>query len=356
MTQRMPQTRAWLTALAIFAALLWLLKPVLLPFIAGLAIAYFLNPVVDSLTRRKIPRWVGGLLVLLGFVSMAVLLVLLLAPLLQSQILALIDALPGYIVTLRAHVIPWAKHVAAKLSPDSVERLQDAAGQLAGSAAGWAGAVLKGLVSEGAALFNVLALLVVTPVVAFFLLRDWPRLAEHVDAMLPRRHYELIRATLRDIDRALSGFVRGQALVCLSLGLIYSIGLSFVGLKYGVTIGLIAGVLSFVPYVGSTFMLVSSLLLAIVQFDSAMPVFMVFLVFLIGQSLEGYVLTPKLVGDRIGLHPVWIIFALFAGGSLLGFVGVLIAVPVAAIAGVLVRLLFRLYRMSPLYHGQKHEP
>jgi predicted PurR-regulated permease PerM len=356
MPEYMPQTRIWLIALAVFSALLWLLKPMLLPFVAGLAIAYFLNPVVDGLTRRRIPRWLGTLFVLLGFVSLVALLLLLLAPLLQDQISALISALPGYLVTLRAHLIPWAQHVAAKLSPGNVERLQAAAGQLAGSAAGWAGDVLKGLISEGAALFNVLALLVVTPVVAFFLLRDWPRLAEHVDAMLPRKHYELIRATLRDIDRALSGFVRGQALVCLSLGFIYSIGLSLVGLKYGVTIGLIAGVLSFVPYVGSTFMLVSSLLLAIVQFDTAVPIFLVFLVFLIGQSLEGYVLTPKLVGDRIGLHPVWIIFALFAGGSLLGFVGVLIAVPVAAIAGVLVRLAFRLYQRSPLYHDQKPEP
>jgi len=356
MTQHIPQTRIWLALLAVFAGILWLLKPVLLPFVAGLAIAYFLNPAVNALSRRGVPRWLGAFLVLSVFVLLAVLLALLLAPLVQSQVYALLAALPGYISVLRDNFLPWAEQWIERLSPEDANKLRDAAGQLAGDAAVWAGNLLKGALSEGAAVFNIAAVALVTPVVAFFVLRDWQRMAEIVNSMLPRRYYELIRVVLRDIDRALSGFVRGQALVCLSLGIIYSIGLSLVGLKYGITIGIIAGVLSFVPYVGSGFMLIASLLLAFAQFDNAMDIFKVFLVYLTGQILEGYVLTPKLVGDRIGLHPVWIIFALFAGGSLLGFLGILIAVPVAAIIGVLVRLAFRLYRLSPLYRGERQPP
>ena len=343
------QTRFWLLALAVFVAVVWLLKPMLLPFVAGLAIAYFLNPVVDGLTRHKVPRWLGTFFVLLGFVLLVALLLLLIVPLLQSQLGALIVALPGYIATLREHLIPWAERWMERLSPEDVDRLRDAAGQLAGNAAGWAGNLVKGIITEGAALFNIVALAIITPVVAFYLLRDWPKLTKTIDSHLPRRHLDSIRGVRHDIDRALSGFVRGQALVCLCLGLIYSIGLSLVGLKYGATIGIIAGALSFMPYVGSTFVLVSGLVLAFVQFSDFLHIGLVVLVFLIGQSLEGYVLPPKLVGGRVGLHPVWILFALFAGGSLMGFTGVLIAVPVAAIIGVLTRAALRKYRGSKLY-------
>lgn len=353
MIQQTSHARFWLIAFAIFAGLLWLLKPVLLPFVAGLVIAYFLNPAVNVLAKRKIPRWLGSFLVLTGFILFAVLLLLLLFPLVQSQLSALISALPGYIAILREQVIPWAESWAEKLSPEDVNRLQEAASQFAGSAAEWAGNAFKKILSEGAALFNMIALAIVTPVVAFFVLRDWTKLTIAIDRMIPRRYYELIKAELAEIDRALSGFIRGQALVCLTLGIIYSVGLKLAGLQYGITVGIIAGVLSFVPYVGSSFMLIASLLLAFVQFDNFMDIGKVLLVYVIGQVLEGYVLTPKLVGDRVGLHPVWIIFAIFVGGSLLGFLGVVIAVPVAAIIGVLVRFALRLYRMSSLYHGEQ---
>jgi len=347
---RIPPARFWLVTFGVIAALLWLLKPMLLPFVAALVIAYFLNPVVDVLTRRRLPRWLGALLVLLSFVVFVALLLLLIVPLLQGQIVALINALPGYLATARENIMPFVERFQEKLSPDDVARIQDAAGQLAGSAAGWAGKLVQGIISEGAALIDVVTLVVVTPVVAFYFLRDWPLLTSTVDDHLPRKQYAPIRGILKDINTALSGFIRGQALVCLCLGFIYSVGLSLAGLKYGATIGIIAGVLSFVPYVGSTFVLVSSLILAFIQFDNYVHIGFVFLVFLVGQTLEGYVLTPKLVGDRVGLHPVWVLFALFAGGSLLGFVGVIIAVPVAAIAGVLVRFVLRQYRTSSFFH------
>ena len=267
MSARSTQFRFWLLAFLGLVALLWALKPMLLPFVAGMTLAYFLDPVVNALSGRKVPRWLGTLLVLLGFTTLVVALLLLIAPLLQSQIVALIGAMPGYVTTLKEHLMPVAETWIARLSPDDVEKLRDAVGQYAGNAVGWAGRLLQELVSGGLALFDILTLLIITPVVAFYLLRDWPRLTQAVDTLLPRKHYTMIRKEMLEIDRTLSGFIRGQALVCLCLGLIYGVGLTLVGLKYGATVGVIAGALSFIPYVGSTFGLVCSLALAMAQFD-----------------------------------------------------------------------------------------
>jgi predicted PurR-regulated permease PerM len=336
-----------------FIGVLWLLKPIQLPFVAGAVIAYFLDPLVKKLVARRVPRALGAGLVLLGFVLVVVAGLVLLLPLIQSQISSLIAALPSYAEAARAALLPHIAGVMEKLSPHDVEKLRDAAGGYAGNVALWIGDVLKKIVSGGLAIFDVATLLVVTPVVAFFLLRDWPGVTEKADSLVPRKNHGLFRQAVEEIDRTLSGFLRGQALVCLSLGLIYGVGLTLAGLKYGATIGIIAGFLSFIPYVGSTFVLVSSTILALMQFNEAMPILKVFSVFLVGQALEGYVLTPKLVGDRVGLHPVWILFAIFAGASLMGFVGVLIAVPVASIIGVLIRLGLRHYMKSPLYERRR---
>ena len=349
MSDHTTQKRFWLIALIALLVVLWALKPMLLPFVVGMAIAYFLNPPVNALSRLGLPRWLGTLTALLGFALVVVLMLLLIVPLLQSQIGALLQALPAYIQTLRDHIQPWAEQWMAKLSPDDVEKLRTAAGEYAGSVVGWSAKLVQGVISNSLALFDILTLLIITPVVAFYLLRDWPKLTRTLDKLLPRKQYALIRAELAEIDRTLSGFVRGQALVCLALGLIYGIGLSLVGLKYGATIGIIAGFLSFIPYVGSTFGWVASLALGFTQFDDHLHLGLIIGIFAIGQILEGYVLTPKLVGDRVGLHPVWILFALFAGGSLMGFVGVLIAVPVAAVIGVLTRFALRHYRASSFY-------
>ncbi len=345
--------RFWLIFFGIFAVIVWALRPMLLPFVAGAALAYFLDPVVDRLVAMKIPRWVGTIVTLLGFILAVVMLLLLIVPLVQSQVGALIDALPGYIELMRSKVMPTVYEWLHRLSPKDVEKLREAAGQYAGDAVGIAGGVLRNLLTKGFAVFDVLTLLVITPVVAFYLLRDWDYVTHTIDMLVPRKQHGLFRRAVGEINRTLSGFLRGQALVCLSLALIYGGGLTLVGLEYGATIGIIAGVLSFIPYVGSSFGLIVSMALAFIQFDDASSIMMVFGVFLIGQVLEGYVLTPKLVGDRVGLHPVWILFALFAGASLLGFLGVLIAVPVAAIIGVLIRLAISYYKASPLYGARR---
>lgn len=343
------QTRFWLVIAALFVVALWALRPMLLPFVAGMTIAYFLNPVVNTMTKIRVPRWGGTLITLVGFIMLVVLLLLLLAPLLQGQVTALLTALPEYISSVRASLLPWIEKIMEHVSPQDMEKIRTAVENYAGQAVVWGGQVFKQVISGGFAIFDVLTLLVITPVVAFYLLRDWPRITAAIDALLPLRYRPTIRQEMDNIDRTLSGFVRGQALVCLSLGLIYGIGLTLTGLQYGATIGIVAGVLSFIPYVGSTFVLITGTGLGLLQFDESWRVGMILLVFLVGQSLEGYVLTPKLVGDRVGLHPVWILFALFAGGSLLGFAGVLIAVPVAAVIGVLVRFAIGHYRRSGIY-------
>ena len=211
------------------------------------------------------------------------------------------------------------------------------------------GKLLKGLVSNGFALINLISLLLITPVVAFYMLRDWDTFVKKVDNLLPRKSKNVIREQFRQIDRALSGFIRGQLSVCLILGTYYSLGLKFVGLDLGILVGFLAGLISFIPYVGSISGFVISIILALAQFNDYTKVLEVIAVFAIGQFVEGNFLTPKLVGDNVGLHPVWVMFALLAGGVLLGFLGLMIAVPVAAIIGVLMRYTINNYKKSSLY-------
>ena len=210
-------------------------------------------------------------------------------------------------------------------------------------------AALSRLIGGGFALFNVLTLAVVTPVVGFYLLRDWPSVIRHVDGWLPRRYAGILRAQAHEVDRILSAWLRGQAMCCIALALFYATALQFVGLDLGLIVGMAAGALSFIPYVGTISGAVTSILLAFAQFPTWTGVAMVGGVFVIGQVLEGYVIYPRFLGDRVELHAVWVIFALFAGGAAFGFVGVLLAVPVTAIIGVLCRFWLRRYLVSPLY-------
>jgi predicted PurR-regulated permease PerM len=343
------QTRFYLIGFVVTVAILWVLRPILLPFVAGLAIAYFLNPVVDDLASRKIPRFLGALFVLAGFAVIISLVALLILPLLQDQVGALINTIPDYTQRVHAHLIPWFDTWLARFSPDDVQKIRDAAGQYAGNVASLVGRAIQSVVNGGLAILDVLALLIITPVVAFYMMRDWPKLAATVDSLLPRRHYDLIHAQLHEIDRTLSGFVRGQAMVCVCLGLVYGLGLTAAGLPYSAAIGVTAGILSFIPYVGTTFAWISSIALSLVQFEDLSHIVFVAVVLVSGHVLEAYILTPRLVGHRVGLHPVWILFALITGARLMGFTGVLIAVPLAAVLGVLIRFAVTQYKNSALY-------
>jgi predicted PurR-regulated permease PerM len=224
----------------------------------------------------------------------------------------------------------------------------DAAKQVATGATGMVG----GIISHGLEVVNLLTLLAVTPLVAFYLLRDWPKVVAEVDGWLPRAHAETIRTQLREIDRVLAGFARGQIVVCLSLATFYAVALSLVGLDFGLTIGLVAGLVSFVPYLGFGVGLASSVGVAVYQYWPQWGHVLVVLgIFLLGQSLTDYVLTPRLVGTKVGLHPLWVIFAVFAGGTLFGFAGMLFAVPMCAVIGVLARFGISRYKASALYQG-----
>jgi predicted PurR-regulated permease PerM len=339
----------WLAVLAVSLLLVYLLRAVLLPFVAGAAVAYFLDPSADWLERRGLSRMMATVVITVAFLVLFVAGLLLLIPALNGQVSDFLDHLPDYAEALESRIKPMVAHVAAILPASQVEKLQAGAGAGLGEVASWAGGLIKQLLTSSLALINVLSLLVITPVVAFYLLRDWDRMVATIDGWLPRAHRAAIGERMREIDRTLAGFVRGQATVCLALGTFYAIGLSIVGLDLGLVVGLAAGLISFIPYVGSIVGFVVSVALAIAQFGEAGPVLAVAGVFLVGQFIEGNFLSPYLVGERVGLHPVWVIFALLAGGSLFGFLGVLLAVPVAAVAGVLVRHALGRYLDSPLY-------
>jgi len=341
----------WLIAFLVILGLLWLLSAVLLPFVAGLALAYLQAPLADRLERLGLNRTIAALLIVSVVVLGLLALVLLLVPLLVQQGLALAADLPNYFTRIRELLAdpsrPWLQWIAGDDSSKTVtEFAKQAAAWLTGFAASlWAG---------GKALVSVASILIIMPVVTFYLICDWHEMVTTLDGWIPVRHRETVRALARDIDGVIWGFLLGQLSVCFILGLYYAIALTVVGLKFGLLIGLLSGLLTFVPYIGSLTGLMVATSVAIVQFwPDWKGIVTVVVIFLAGQFVEGNILSPKLVGDRVGLHPVWIIFGMFAFGYLFGFVGLLVAVPLAAAIAVLFRFGLRRYLASPLYTGEK---
>ena len=345
------QMRFWLVGLALFLGALYVLSGVLMPFVAGLAVAYFLDPLADRLESVVKSRVAATALILLTFFALVVGALVALFPLLQAQVTGLIASIPEGAEAVRAFVEPYVAQLEAQLGAEKIQSIKDSAGGFAGDAVAWLGGVLKSLFLGGKAFVNTLSLLFIMPVVAFFLLRDWDKLVAKVDELLPRGSADTIREQFREIDATIAGFVRGQATVCLSLGVIYATGLTLVGLDFGLLIGLGTGVLAFVPYVGMIIGLIVAFGVALMQFSEVLPFVYLGLVFGIGQTLDAAFLTPNLVGGRVGLHPVWIIFALMTGGALFGFTGVLLVVSIALVVGVLVRFAIGRYRLSVLYTG-----
>lgn len=347
----------WLGALALFIALVWLLQSMLFPFIGGLAIAYFLDPIADRLERLGLPRWAAASVILLCFILIFVLAILLLVPVLGSQFNGLRERLPTYVSSLQRILAELNQGWLGSLVGDRIQDIQKSLGDYVGQGAALLGSFLSSIWSGGQAVIGVVSALIVTPVVAFYILLDWDHMIARVDSWLPRDHAESIRGIFRDIDRAIAGFVRGQATVCVLLGLFYGSCLTFIGVSFGFLIGLCTGLASFIPYVGSILGFVVTVAVALVQVwpDWHLPVY-VAIIFGLGQVLEGYVLSPRLVGGSVGLHPVWLMFSLLAAGSLFGFIGLLVAVPVAAAIGVLVRFALGRYLASPYYTGHIASP
>jgi len=349
------QLTFWVATLVVVALAFWLLREIMLPFVAGLVLAYLLDPLANRLERAGLSRALAALVIVGVFIITAVFLAVLLVPVLASQLAGLAEHLPGYATRVHAVITdpsrPWlAKIVGAGLTQGDL-------GDMVKQATGGLAAFLKSLWTGGQALVSIFSLVLVTPVVAFYLIWDWNRMVATLDRWLPRRQAPVIRGLAAEIDKAIAGFVRGQTAICLILASLYGVGFALIGLNFGFVIGLLTGLLSFVPYVGTLTGMLIALAVAIAQFwPDWMPIASLIGLSIVLQFLEGYILAPNMVGRVIGLHPVWLMFSLFAASYLLGFLGLLIAVPLAAAIAVLVRFALARYLASPLYSGEELPP
>jgi predicted PurR-regulated permease PerM len=349
------QMTFWALTLVVCVTVLWVLHEILLPFVAGMVLAYLLDPLATRLERMGVNRLVATLVIIGAVVLIFVLLLLIFVPILTAQLGAFFDKFPGYVSRIQSLVTDPSRTWLHKLVGEGVADAQ--MGDLVKQGAGWITTFLKSLWSGGQALVSIASLVVVTPVVAFYLLYDWHRMIAAVDTWVPLHHRATVHALAREMNDAIAGFVRGQTAVCLILGSYYAVALTFAGLSFGLLIGLASGLITFIPYVGSMTGLILAGGVAVAQFwPEYTPILIVLGIFFVGQFIEGYVLSPKLVGESIGLHPVWLMFALFAFGYLFGFVGLLLAVPLAAIMGVLARFALRRYLESPFYTGETSTP
>ena len=339
----------WLFIAVLFFGFISLIHSILLPFVLGMFMAYFLDPAADRLERHGWSRNTATAVITVTFFVGTLLLLLLVVPVIASQLTGLIAALPQYISTLQQDYADDFSHWLGGIEGLQMDSIKDAVSQFSGVAIKVAEQFATGLFHSGMAIFNLLSLLLVTPIVAFYMLRDWDKLVARLDTYLPRPYAPTIRAQFTIIDQTLAGFIRGQLNVCLILATYYAIALSLVGLKFGILIGLMTGMLIILPYVGALFGTLTGVGVAFFQFSSYSDIGMVAGVFVCGQFMESYFLTPRMVGERVGLHPVWVIFGMLAGAALFGFVGVLLAVPATAVIGVLIRFALERYLHSSYY-------
>ncbi|MHC3939806.1 hypothetical protein ACI0FR_01106 [Paenochrobactrum sp. BZR 201-1] len=344
------QLTFWIGTVVVFVLFLLMFSSILLPFVAGMALAYFLDPVADRLESFGMSRLMATIVILLLFLVVLVLALMIMVPILATQLTEFISRFPLYVTQLQSLVAnedsAWLQNYLGIDSSVIKENLST----LLRQGAGFLSTLLQSLWNSGKSLIDIAGLFVVTPVVAFYMLLDWDRMIDSIDSWIPRAHLETVRGIAREMNDAVAGFIRGQGTLCLILGTYYAVGLTLTGLNFGLLIGLFAGFISFIPYIGSFVGLALAIGVALVQFwPDWVMVTVVASVFIVGQFIEGNILQPKLVGSSVGLHPVWLMFALFAFGSLFGFTGMLVAVPAAAAVGVLVRFALNSYLHSPMY-------
>lgn len=353
MTKKEISTQRYLfifVCLAVCGILLYLLRSVLLPFVMGIVLAYFLDPAVNRICRNsKISRTIATTIVMSLFLLILLPIIVLLGSIAIHQISAFVANLPQYLEGFGQKIEQAFTHLQQmfpQLSEQKITTLWQ--GNIRESFKPFA-QLFKTILTNGFAFINILSLLLISPVVAFYMLRDWHSFTENILALVPRKHQNIVKDGVEQINRIISGYLRGQALVCIALGSFYSCGLWLVGLDLGLLVGFIAGLISFIPYVGSISGFLMAIVLVVTQYGTLPKILEVIAVFAVGQFLEGNFLTPKLVGENIGLHPVWVMFALLAGGVLLGLLGMIIAVPVAACIGVFLRFLLAHYKKSAVY-------
>lgn len=346
------QVMFWGAVALVLFLLIALLQEILLPFVAGLGIAYFLNPLANRLESFGMPRMAASALIVLFGAIVLVLTLVFLMPLLVEQLRQIAVTMPQDIDSLRRLLENWARELLGDRFPAFQSGLEQAIGQVGENWSAFAGVAAKSLWNQGLALVNFVSLLLVTPVVVFYLLVDWHPMMRRIDGWLPRDHAPKIRAIASDVNDAVSAFIRGQGTICLILGTVYAVGLTWIGIRYGLLIGFAAGLLGFVPFVGWALGILTASGIAIAQFwPDVMPLLQVIGLFALGQALDAGFLSPKIVGSKVGLHPVWLIFSLFVFSYLFGFVGVLVAVPTAAALAVLIRFFLTEYLGSSFYTG-----
>lgn len=348
----------WILASLLVAGwLVWLLGPVLTPFFISILIAYIVNPLVGWLERLKLRRDLAVALVFLLAFLLLVVVLLIVIPVLIREVADFFGRLPGYLDTFRQSALPWIEAqlgIELNLQSFDVQRARSLIQDYFSNFAGAAGNILSVMTQSGGRFLVWVSSMVLIPLVTFYLLRDWRALVNTVRDILPRNIEPTVVKLTDDCDEALGGFLRGQLMVMLSLGIVYALGLWIVGLNNAIAIGMIAGLVSFVPYLGAIIGVALAGVTAVIQDFSIGFLLSVAIVFVVGQLIESFVLTPKLVGDRIGLHPVLVIFAVMAGGQLFGFAGVLLALPAAAAGTVLVRFAYNNYKQSEVYRAS-HE-
>lgn len=341
----------WIGGAVIFFGLLYLLSGILMPFLTGLLVAYAMNPAVKHFEKWGISRTFGTLIMVLGFLLLIGLLLFIAIPFILTELSRLAIHVPQYGQRILTSLQPLLDEASLYFEPKDLDRLRELGSTYFGDVISWGIRLLAGILQNSLALANLISLIVITPVVAFYCLRDWNKIIATVDRWLPRPYEPTIRQLFIQMNETIGGFVRGQSLVCLTIGIYYCIALSLAKLDFSYVVGSVIGVMAFIPYVGALVGLLLSMGIAFSQFSEWSSIGVIAGIFIVGQTLEAYLLIPYFVGDRIGLHPVWVIFALLAGGVLYGFIGILFALPVAAALGVLVRYGIESYLKSPYYLG-----
>jgi len=341
------QAKYWAIVAVVFLFLLWVLGDIMLPYVIGAAIAYFLDPVADRLEKLGLSRVLATIIITFLAIMVFVFAILMIVPMLIEQAVSLFNTAPALATDLQAFL---TKQFPSLMDSESVlRRSLDSVGE---SIQSRGGQFLNSALASVSSLVNVALLFVIVPVVSFYLLLDWDRIVGKIDDMLPRDHVSTIRFLATDIDKTLAGFVRGMGTVCLVLGTYYAVALMLVGLQFGLVVGFIAGLITFIPYIGALVGGALAIGLGLFQFwGDWVSLGLVAGIFAVGQMIEGNVLTPKLVGSSVGLHPVWLLIALSVFGSLFGFIGMLVAVPVAAVMGVVIRYVMGQYKTGRLYKG-----
>lgn len=350
----------WVIVLVLVIWFFYSVSSILFPFVVGLFFSYLLNPIVNRFEKKGIKRSFSAICItfVLALIIMATM--VLVIPSVFNQLISLLKEIPNYIEKFRSLVIPKLEgfigqiklFTATEETDGAKEKLSQLVNNYSGDLVYFMGNIINKIIFSGTSILNFLSLLFVTPIVTFYIIKDWPKFTKNVKNLIPKRHLNTFTSLSNEVSEILSGFLRGQTNICIILMFYYSIALVLNGVQYGLLIGLLTGLFSFIPYVGFSVGFILATVISAFQFQDMLSVFITIGIFLFAQIVESYYLTPRFVGSKVSLHPVWVIFAIFAGGILFGFTGVLIALPAAAVIGVLIRFTIKQYRNGSIYLGK----